>query len=178
MGTSHAMSGVAVWWGGCVGLQAAGVTPSPVVVFAGAAVAAAAALGPDLDHRRSIASRALPPVSWVVRRLFGHRGPTHYLVSAVLVGVAVGVLVALAAPGSWWVGVAVAVGWVTHLLGDACTDAGVPLLGPWSTRRLGLWRPLRFKTGDNGFRVEVWLVRPALAVWLVADLAGLAWSVG
>lgn len=175
MGTSHALSGATTWVAGAAALSAAGVTVGLPTVAAGAILCAGAALLPDLDHPKSRAARSLGPLTrglaCLIGGLCGHRGATHYLIGAPIVGVPVGLLACLVSPALWWLGLAIGVGYAVHILGDACTDSGVPLWGPWSTRRRGLWRPLRFKTGDRGARVEVWLVRPGLVVVGLAAVA-------
>jgi inner membrane protein len=95
---------------------------------------------PDIDHR-------LP--------LIPHRGPTHSLVFAALVGgifAAVGAVLEVAGGGTAWsiaglslpvVGFAIgALAILAHLLGDALTPAGVNFLWPVSTRTytIGLCR--------------------------------------
>lgn len=67
-----------------------------------------------------------------------HRGLTHTGAAAVVVGLACGWLADfLGAP--WQLGVAVFLGWMSHLLSDACTRAGVPLLWPL---KVSGWRKL------------------------------------
>lgn len=71
-----------------------------------------------------------------------HRGLTHTGAAAILVGLLVGLLLGP------WVGVAVFAGWMSHLLSDACTRAGVPLL--WPIKLTG-WRRLQIApVGRNG----------------------------
>lgn len=175
MGRSHALSGAAVWLGGCAGLvMEHAARPGWVTVLGGAVVCAGAALLPDIDHPNSRITHAGGAVTealcWVVRR-GGHRGPTHYLSSGVLAGAVAGGLAALLSPVLWWIGLAVGAGWVAHILGDGCTEGGVPLWGPWDRRqRWVLWELLRFKTGDRGCRVELWFVRPMLMLVVAAEV--------
>jgi membrane-bound metal-dependent hydrolase YbcI (DUF457 family) len=189
MGTSHALSGAAVWLTGCAVLTQLGVEPAVEVVWLGTVVCAGGALLPDIDHPKSLVSRCGIPLTAIVSRLvarrLGHRGATHYLIAAPI-GAAVVELLALATStltGAilklvevttiWaafqvpltclrWTYPALVVGYVTHILGDACTDSGVPLLGPWSERRRGVWSPARFKTGQT---IERTLATPIL--WCV-----------
>ncbi|KAB1930648.1 metal-dependent hydrolase [Micromonospora sp. ALFpr18c] len=83
--------------------------------------------------------------------------------SGLLVG-----LMAAALPGPvagwWWVGLPLGLGCLVHSLGDALTFSRVPLLWPIRIRGcrwapLGMWAPLRFRTGSAA---ELLLVVPAL----------------
>ena len=65
-----------------------------------------------------------------------------------------------------WLGTAVALGMLVHALGDAITEAGVPLLWPVPIRGrtwypVGSPRAVRFRAGGG---VESWVVAPALTV--------------
>lgn len=80
---------------------------------------------------------------------------------------------------SGWLGLAVAVGCVTHCLGDAMTEAGCPFLFPvpiagetWYELRPPSW--LRFRTGK---RVENGIVFPVFSVLAVLLVPGV-WSAG
>ncbi len=66
--------------------------------------------------------------------------------------------------GWWWLGLPLGLGCLVHSLGDALTYSRVPLLWPlrlagcrW--RPMGMWKPLRFRTGST---VELLIVVPAL----------------
>ena len=65
-----------------------------------------------------------------------------------------------------WLGAAVTLGMLVHMVGDALTESGAPLLWPVRIKKrrwypVGNLRPLRFRTGGGA---EVWLVAPALTV--------------
>lgn len=65
-----------------------------------------------------------------------------------------------------WLGFAVTIGMLVHMVGDALTERGAPLLWPVRIKQrrwypVGNLRPLRFRTGGPA---EVWLVAPALTV--------------
>ncbi|MFB6127073.1 MAG: metal-dependent hydrolase [Halolamina sp.] len=124
-----------------VGVTLVAAGAAGVALLAGAAMLWLAML-PDVDHR-------IPGLA--------HRGPTHSLSFATVVGVAfaggavaVGTVAGGLSPvvGVPFAVVAGAVGWLTvvaHLLGDVLTPAGVAFLWPVSDRRrsLSLW------TADN-----------------------------
>ena len=178
MAPTHAMIGGAVWLSANAAIFA---HPYPVPTFAGAAVAAAFAVAPDIDLKGSEASRFLPPVtslvSWVVRESCGgHRRITHSLLGALLFAAGCAGLVALT---GWpqWLALAAACGWLAHIAADMMTIKGCPLrwpdLTPWYLLppelrvRTGL-RPIKVK-GSNRRRhtSEWWLVRPAAFVTCV-----------
>jgi membrane-bound metal-dependent hydrolase YbcI (DUF457 family) len=244
LGVNHALSGAAL------GLAVAGFGPAvlgaaptagSVLTFAG--VTAGAALLPDLDHPSSLATRRFSAASWLASRLVRpvsalvysltrsdrdvgtgkHRGLTHTVLGAVVLGAAVNVAsaavgtpvlvgtlfvcLALAIKGldaivpgppslviaagltvavekylpggttgtAGWLGVAVTLGMLVHMVGDALTESGAPLLWPVRIKErrwypVGNLRPLRFRTGGPA---EVWLVAPVLtvAVFVLAAIA-------
>ena len=128
-------------------------------------VVAVGALLPDLDHPQALlanwkpAGRGGPLGLWrlvrpllipslMVREVLGHRGPLHSILAGVAVCSAVEyIALALGAPG---VGRALAWGYVAHLLADMLTRRGVPLLWPFSRRRLSFPRPVTVRTGGFG----------------------------
>ncbi len=110
LGVSHALSGAALGLA-VVGFvpQAVGVQPDVGSVLTFAAVCAGAALLPDLDHPSSMATRRFSVASWLAGRAVrplsrlvydltrgrrdtgrgSHRGLTHTIACAVLLGLAV-----------------------------------------------------------------------------------------
>ncbi|WP_043157375.1 metal-dependent hydrolase [Aeromonas diversa] len=85
---------------------------------------------PDLDHPKSVLGQWLPFISRPLARLFGHRGFTHSLLATGLV--LWGVQSSLPG-GPEGVKKALLLGYLSHLLGDLLTPAGIPLL--WPLRR-------------------------------------------
>lgn len=104
---------------------------------------AAAALGsllPDIDHPGSVVGRRVKLVSVPVSMIFGHRGITHSLIAIVIMSVTI----------IWQVGsqpwiVALAIGYLTHLVGDWLTPSGVPFM--WPSRRK-FASPIGFQTNS------------------------------
>lgn len=146
----------------------------PAAVAAGwvAAVAAWILPGPTAVLLLAVAAlwatRAVVPYGW---RASGPVLAVVYLAGSVLTWRLVPV-------GAWWLGLAVAVGWAAHLVGDVPADGGAPLGWPWAIRgrrwyRVALPPRLRMVTGG---RAESLLVRPALfaATGLVA--LALVWA--
>lgn len=85
---------------------------------------------PDIDHPRSFLGQRLRWLSYPIARAFGHRGFTHSLL-AVVGGVA---LFNLQVPAEWVVPADVfqglVLGYLSHIVADMLTPAGVPLLWP------------------------------------------------
>lgn len=109
LGRSHALSGAVGWLGVSAATTWAGLTPQPATIVAGTVVCAASALLPDIDHPGSTVSRTLGPLTGVLSRLVSfaadwvrdrtcrhcatpgrqsHRGLTHTLLGAAVVGTA------------------------------------------------------------------------------------------
>jgi inner membrane protein len=104
-------------------------------------IAAVGALVPDIDHPKSQLGRMLPQVSMAVAKIFGHRGITHSFFALV------GFMIFGFAYGEAWGGFvgALCIGYLSHLLADAMTHSGIPLLWPLKIKcRLPY---IHFKTG-------------------------------
>ena len=81
-----------------------------------------------------------------------HRGATHWLLRAAAATIILaGAAGALSPPLVLPVAIGVGCGYCAHLLADACTPTGAPLLGPFSARRVHLLPPFcRLPTGSAG----------------------------
>lgn len=150
-GATHLAAGVAA------GLAVARVQElAPLQSLAVVGLASLASLAPDWLQINA------PGLS--IRGVFGHRGFTHWLLSAGLAGLAISRL-QLAS----WAGVPLALaalaGWSSHILLDAFNAPGVPALWPLPWRlRLG-----QVKTGGTFDQVlTVGLV--GVAFWLVVGM--------
>ena len=110
------------------------------------------ALLPDIDHPKSMLGRRVAPVSLLVSGLFGHRGMTHSLLLPILA--VVGCLYGWGHVPAWML--ALAAGYLSHLLADWLTPSGVPLCWPLRTR---FRSPLSVTTGS----AAEWCVAAALA---------------
>lgn len=103
---------------------------------------------PDIDHPKSFLGQRLKWISKPIARAFGHRGFTHSLL-------AVFALLAtfyLKVPESWFIPAdalqGMVLGYLSHILADMLTPAGVPLLWPCRWRfRLPIWFPKGQPTG-------------------------------
>ena len=89
-----------------------------------------AALLPDIDHPGSIIGRTVLPLSKFINRNYGHRTITHSLAALVVVTLAMWLVAywgALDGPYTFLV----FSGYLSHLIFDMMTVAGVPLFYPW-----------------------------------------------
>lgn len=122
---------------------------------------------PDIDHPKSLLGQRLSWISRPVARVFGHRGFTHSLL-AVGAGVA---LLQLKFPADWLLPADVfqsmVVGYLSHIVADMLTPAGVPLLWPCRWRfRLPL---LRSQKG-NQLERALCLVLVGCTIWFPAGM--------
>lgn len=175
MAKGHALSGVTAGLLGsplAIALAPGVQSPARALVLAAAfsALVGVAALWPDIDHKPAFISRCLWIVSrfvcWVMRHLSMavyeatrtdqdrrggcHRTFTHTLPFVVLTGGGSYVLLGLTAAHAWaaFVGFALGLGTLVHILGDAMTLSGVPIYWPlldhhgrrWSTHGLRWFR--------------------------------------
>ena len=157
---SHQIAGI-----GLAAVAGAALDVSPAT---GAVMLAAAWLGsmlPDADragtrvyHRTRLERRVwiVGAVGWVARlplrmlMVLPHRGVTHSVFACAAASVLAGLLVALVDPAlAVAAGAGMAIGYATHIAGDACTPSGVAALAPVSRRRLWLLpRAARIPTGS------------------------------
>lgn len=133
MATTHLAFGVTT----ALGLSHLGWLDASALVFAAAGLGS---LLPDIDHPGSVVGRRVKLVSIPVSLIFGHRGITHSLIAVVVMSAAI----------AWQVGsqswiVALAIGYLTHLVGDWLTPSGVLFL--WPSRRK-FASPVGFKTNS------------------------------
>lgn len=178
MWRQHGTSATLVWLAGVDAIQACGGNVGPLAAVGGAVVCFGAGLIPDIDHHDSKAAHSLGVVTEVVAGgisgLFGHRRLTHWLLTGALFGLLIGSIVAALVPWLWWIGLAVAVGCAVHTLGDALTVQGSPLLGPFSFRRYGPPRRVRFATGHLFELLVASPVFTAGATWALLTYVRLA----
>jgi inner membrane protein len=138
-----------------------------------ALVAAGAAMIPDFDVRFGLPERrrwySIRDHAWIaeracrpMKRALEHRGAMHAPIVAMLLGMAVGLVFDAA-----WIMLAAQAGYLSHVLADAPSPMGVPLLWPLSKKRYRLG-PVKITSGNR--RVE-WPLA-------VAILLGTMWLTG
>lgn len=81
---------------------------------------------PDIDHPKSKISKLLFPISWVISWVASHRGIFHSIFPVI------GLYFLFDYFGLSFVGIAIAVGYLSHLVGDALTYNGIDFLYPIS----------------------------------------------
>ena len=114
------------------------------------------AILPDIDESNSKISKEAGFLGTIVSFLFKHRGIFHSLVLAVLVSFLLGWF------WQWPYGIALFVGYLSHLLADGLTPMGVQIFYPLS--KFKLRGPV--KTGGWG----EWLILVLLIVVIVKEL--------
>jgi inner membrane protein len=158
-----------------LGLPPGETASDPVVLIAlSVGVVAAAALAPDIDHARGTVGRAAGApgrlAAGTVSRLLKHRGPLHSALAAAGAGVIAELLGERV--GVTGLGVLVAFGWASHILADALTDRGVPLLWPLWRKRLRLPFGLGIATGSGAEAAIVVAGVLLCAAWIALGLYG------
>ncbi len=129
---------------------------NPAWLMAASGIAASL---PDTDLRW--ANRWHRPKPGSPCGLLEHRGPTHSLLAALVVG-----LIAQVLWPTWGLSTAVGIGYLSHLAADALSPMGEPFLWPLSRRRYRVvpWRALRIHSGTR--LIELPLAVAVLAVCL------------
>jgi len=123
---------------------------------------------PDTDYPKSWIGHQLGSVSEDLNRLFGHRSALHSLLALLLITIILG------AP-LWWItgnlatGVAILVGFGSHLFADMMTLGGVQLF--WPRRAIAVF------PGRDEYRVVTGSGSEAVFVAVVFVLAGLFYPV-
>ena len=117
---------------------------------------------PDIDHPKSVLGQRFKWISQPIARAFGHRGFTHSLLA-----VAISLwLFQLNVPADWFLPADVlqglTLGYLSHIVADMLTPAGVPLL--WPCR----WRfrlPLLNSQKGNQLERALCLALVGYALW-------------
>ncbi|MBS9433238.1 MULTISPECIES: metal-dependent hydrolase [Photorhabdus] len=125
------------------------------------------ALLPDIDHPNSTLGRLFRFISIPVAKLCGHRGFTHSLLALIL-GIT---LFWLKIPEEWLIPTdffhAMIVGYLSHLIADMLTPAGVPLLWPIKIR---FCLPVLGKQGNKKAERFISALLIVIAIFLPKDI--------
>lgn len=162
---SHLPFACTCWW-----LVATAVDEP--ITMANTTIAALSGLLPDIDHPQSTVGRRIRFISVPIAKIFGHRGFTHSLLAIFLMLAVLAYHPSLEAYADW--SMPLAVGYLSHLLGDALTPSGVPLFYPYKKNfslnlfKTGSWWETAFTTGVmllavRGFDLSDVLVPETLA---------------
>ncbi len=97
---------------------------------------------PDIDHPSSLLGRRIKIISLPIAKIFGHRGFTHSFLAVVLCVIALNITLPQTAVIPTDILHAMIIGYLSHLLADALTPAGVPFFWPYKKRfSIPLLRP-------------------------------------
>lgn len=179
MTRTHGMTGIAVWMGGDTLTRMFDLHHPYYLTLAGALITWSAAKAPDIDNPCSKPGQQInmiiPGASEMIEATFGRRGITHWAGTGIANGLVIGFLACLIHPSLWWIGLAVIVGWLTHIAGDCCTYQGAPAYGPFIRKAVRLPYGYRIECGGPA---EVKTVYPlALTLALSMTLASVALTV-
>lgn len=133
-------------------------TKQPIQSIEGVITFMAAGLGgllPDIDHEGSYVGRRMKPLSKVISSAFGHRGATHAPILIIILFLLLHLFVNV----SSMVFIGLMVGALSHVLLDALTVSGVPLLYPYQRNKYSF---LKLRTGGVGETVITVLMIPLL----------------
>ncbi len=133
------------------------LVPMLVIATFGALLPDLDAAGSTLKYWRIGGVQPFVPIAQLLHGRFGHRGALHSLRGLGVLAL-VGLPLLFWLPWRWYL--ALLVGYASHLLGDACTKTGIPLLYPRPQRFWLLPRRWRLTTGSPE---EEWLI-PLLAL--------------
>jgi inner membrane protein len=153
-----------LWRTHVLGGTAAGylaATGHPEAIVAAMIAGGLTALIPDIDSPYSKLGRVLFPVSYLIKHITGHRGAFHSLAAAL--GIALVLSFFLPFSSQLLQFKIIFYGMVSHLLLDALTPGGVPLLYPLS-RRFSV--PL-VRTGGILEKIAVTPACFLLNIWLI-----------
>lgn len=174
MGRTHALFGITTLWL----LKPLGLITAdnlaPLVV-----IAVLGALSPDLDASESQLKRfnvagitPFAPLAQVLHQSFGHRGLLHSLAGLGIFSMLCALPIALWL--GWLFGVALALGYASHLLADAATKSGIPLLYPRRKRYHLLPKGWRVTTGSLAEETLLPLLALAVLLLLMGQLANIS----
>lgn len=105
-------------------------------------------LYPDIDNSQSMLGRKIKPISFIINKLFGHRGFIHTPFNLICLLLLMGTPLILTEQYNYLpIVIGFAVGFLSHLFLDAITKGGISFLYPFSRKRFNL---TTIKTGGIG----------------------------
>jgi inner membrane protein len=143
MGSTHAMAGFVIWFA----MVRANISPPPGII-----VVVLGSILPDIDHPNGTLRQMMDLPKFLrqpISAIIPHRGPTHTIWAGIMFSL---LTVGLAAWGrnpiqaSLWTGLAMLIGYSSHLVLDSLNPTGVKWLRPWKDSKLH--GPIR--TGSRG----------------------------
>lgn len=174
MTITHAITGGAAW---LTTATAVHHHIHPVVAGVGTLLAVYAAKAPDIDNPGSRpahqVNKLIPGLSVWLEQNLGHRGLTHWGITALGTGAIFALLFGALSTTLWWIGLAIGIGWLTHILGDCLTWRGAPLLAPFTNRPVRLPYGLRFQTNGTFERL---VIRRLVEFWAAAATVAFAYT--
>lgn len=111
--------------------------PLSIPFYAGVALGAGL---PDIDHPNSFIGKKSLGIAYLINKVFGHRGITHSLPTAAVIGG----MAYYFFPLPFTLGAIT--GYVVHLAGDFFSRSGIPVWAPLSDKRYR--GPITYKTGS------------------------------
>lgn len=107
---------------------------------------------PDIDHPKSLLGQRLKWLSVPIAKMFGHRGVTHSFLAIIGASTLIysGLLSRIIIPID--LAHAMIVGYISHVVADMLTPAGVPLLWPCRWRfRMPILNPSKYPRWERIF---------------------------
>lgn len=113
---------------------------------------------PDIDHPKSLVGHRLKYLSIPIAKVFGHRGITHSFLAIVGYSMFISsdLLSRIIIPIPMDFIHAMIIGYISHIIADMLTPAGVPLLWPYHWRfRIPILSPSKYPLGERVFCILV-----------------------
>ncbi|QJC36334.1 metal-dependent hydrolase [Enterobacteriaceae endosymbiont of Donacia simplex] len=88
---------------------------------------------PDIDNPQSILGRKIKILSYLINKIFGHRGFTHSLLSVLSLSYII-FSIHLKLNCVFDVKLGLIIGYCSHIIADILTPSGVPLLWPYKKK--------------------------------------------
>lgn len=145
MGKTHRLGGIMV-----ATAMLTAIPQDPLIIAGTVACSLAGSYFPDLDHRNSTASRKAKIVGTITSTIFTHRGFMHwpsvytvlYLIGLYFAPLPYSVLLT-----GWYFGV------LSHLSMDLFNPQGIPLLAPFSMKKISFGNITTGSAGETIFRI-------------------------